>query len=45
MKYGYAHVSTRRQDLEGQLRQLEEKHCNKVFFEKITGTKNDCPEL
>ncbi|MFC4697788.1 recombinase family protein [Enterococcus aquimarinus] len=45
MKYGYARVSTRQQDLEGQLRQLEEEHCNKIFFEKITGTKSDRPEF
>lgn len=45
VKYGYARVSTRQQDLEGQLRQLEEEHCNKIFFEKITGTKSDRPEF
>ncbi|UDM75569.1 recombinase family protein [Vagococcus fluvialis] len=45
MKYGYARVSTRQQDLEGQLRQLEEEHCDKIFFEKITGTKSDRPEF
>ena len=45
VKYGYARVSTRQQDLEGQLRQLEEEHCDKIFFEKITGTKSDRPEF
>lgn len=45
MKYGYARVSTRHQDLEGQLRQLEEERCDKIFFEKITGTKSDRPEF
>lgn len=45
MKYGYARVSTRHQDLEGQLRQLEEERCDRVFFEKITGTKSDRPEF
>lgn len=45
MKYGYARVSTRHQDLEGQLRQLEEEHCDQIFFEKITGTKSDRPEF
>ena len=45
VKYGYARVSTRQQDLEGQLCQLEEEHCNKIFFEKITGTKSDRPEF
>jgi len=45
MKYGYARVSTRHQDLEGQLRQLEEERCDKIYFEKITGTKSDRPEF
>lgn len=45
MKYGYAQVSTRQQDLEGQLRQLEEERCDRVYFEKITGTKSDRPEF
>lgn len=45
MKYGYAQVSTRHQDWEWQLCQLEEERCNKVFFEKITGTKSNHPEF
>ena len=45
MKYGYARVSTRHQGLEGQLRQLEEERCDKIYFEKITGTKSDRPEF
>lgn len=45
MKYGYARVSTRHQDLEGQMRQLENEHCDRIYFEKITGTKNDRPEF
>ena len=45
MKYGYARVSTRHQDLEGQLRQLEDERCDKIYFEKITGTKSDRPEF
>ena len=45
MKYGYARVSTRNQDLEGQMRQLEEERCNRIYFEKITGTKSDRPEF
>ena len=45
MKYGYARVSTRQQDLEGQLRQLDEERCDRVYFEKITGTKSDRPEF
>lgn len=45
MKYGYARVSTRQQDLEGQIRQLEKEGCDKIYFEKITGTKNNRPEF
>lgn len=45
MKYGYARVSTRHQDLKGQLRHLEEERCDKIFFEKITGTKSNRPEF
>lgn len=45
MKYGYARVSTRHQDLEGQMRQLEEENCDQIYFEKITGTKKDRPEF
>ena len=45
MKYGYARVSTRHQDLKGQMRQLEDEHCDRIYFEKITGTKNDRPEF
>lgn len=47
MKYGYARArgSNHHQDLEGQLRQLEEERCDKIYFEKITGTKSDRPEF
>lgn len=45
MKYGYARVSTRHQDLDGQLRLLKEEHCDKIYSEKITGTKSDRPEF
>ena len=34
MKYGYARVSTRQQDLEGQLRQLEEERCDRGLLRK-----------
>jgi len=43
MKYGYARVSTRHQELDGQLRLLKEENCDKIYSEKITGTKNDRP--
>jgi DNA invertase Pin-like site-specific DNA recombinase len=39
MKYGYARVSTKGQDLQAQINALKEEGCEKVFAEKITGTK------
>lgn len=45
MKYGYARVSTSKQELEVQLNQLEKEGCKKIFKEKHTGTKADRPEL
>jgi DNA invertase Pin-like site-specific DNA recombinase len=45
MKYGYARVSTRHQDLDGQLRLLKEEHCGNIYSEKVTGTKSDRPEF
>lgn len=45
MKIGYARVSTLEQNLERQLRQLEEVGCEKIFEEKYTGRKTDRPEL
>lgn len=43
--YGYARVSTRSQELDRQLDILEKYNCNKIFTEKITGTKANRPEL
>ena len=43
--YGYARVSTRSQELDRQLDILEKYNCNKIFMEKITGTKANRPEL
>ncbi len=39
MIYGYARVSTAAQDETGQVRQLKAAGCEKVFREKITGTR------
>jgi DNA invertase Pin-like site-specific DNA recombinase len=43
--YGYARVSTRDQDLAGQLAELTAAGCAKVFQEKISGANTDRPEL
>jgi DNA invertase Pin-like site-specific DNA recombinase len=45
MKFGYMRVSTIDQNLDRQKRQLEEFGCGRIFFEKVTGTKRDRPEL
>ena len=45
MKYGYARVSTKHQELEVQLQQLNAENCDIIYQEKVTGTKTDRPEL
>ena len=42
---GYARVSTDEQDLTNQRAELKKAGCNKLFAEKITGTKRERPEL
>lgn len=39
MKYGYARVSTNRQDLKTQIEKLKHAGAQKIFTEKYTGTK------
>ena len=43
--YGYARVSTRSQELNRQIDLLNEKNCNEILTEKMTGTKADRPQL
>ncbi|PGB61581.1 recombinase family protein [Bacillus toyonensis] len=45
MKYGYARVSTLRQDLESQIQTLEKEGCEVIYSEKFTGTKTERPQF
>lgn len=45
MLIGYARVSTKDQNLDRQLDQLKNAGAEKIYKEKITGTKKDRPEL
>lgn len=44
-KIGYARVSTQDQNLDRQTDHLKASGCNKVYMEKVTGTKKERPEL
>jgi DNA invertase Pin-like site-specific DNA recombinase len=43
--FGYARISTRDQDLAGQVAELTAAGCAKVFREKVSGAKTDRAEL
>ncbi|GEN46742.1 recombinase family protein [Alkalibacillus haloalkaliphilus] len=45
MKYGYARVSTKGQDLQAQVNKLMEENCDEIFEEKFTATSSDRPEF
>ena len=45
MIFGYARVSTQDQNLERQTDQLKQVGCERIFQERITGTKKERPEL
>lgn len=43
MKYGYARVSTLQQDLNIQIKALNQEGCDKIYQDKFTGTKKKRP--
>jgi len=45
MIFGYARVSTEMQSLEKQIEQLTDNQCEKIFSEKMTGSRRERPEL
>jgi len=45
MKFGYARVSTKEQELHLQIDALEKAGCTKIFQEKFTGATKERPEL
>lgn len=45
MKIGYARVSTLDQNLDRQIDNLKSAGCERIFNEKMTGTRSDRPEL
>jgi DNA invertase Pin-like site-specific DNA recombinase len=45
MELGYARVSTREQDLTGQLAELRVAGCTKIYSEKASGARGDRAEL
>lgn len=45
MKFGYARVSKNDQSLDVQLQKLREVGCEEIFQEKVSGAKDERPEL
>ena len=45
MKYGYARVSTTKQDLTSQIEKLKAENCEKIYTDKLSGRNNNRPEF
>ena len=45
MKFGYARVSKNEQSLDVQIQKLTAAGCDEIFQEKISGAKDDRPQL
>ncbi|HDV5785654.1 TPA: recombinase family protein [Legionella pneumophila] len=45
MKFGYARVSKNEQSLDVQIQKLQEAGCDEIFQEKISGAKDERPQL
>lgn len=45
MKFGYARVSKNEQNLDVQIKKLTDAGCEEIFQEKISGAKDDRPQL
>ena len=45
MIIGYARISTEHQSLNRQIDRLQEAHCERIFTDKVSGTKKDRPEF
>jgi DNA invertase Pin-like site-specific DNA recombinase len=43
--FGYARVSTRDQNLAGQIAELQAAGCGNIYKEKASGARTDRPEL